>query len=159
MRTALLLCLGLAALPVSAEILRWTDASGRVHYGDRVPAPASGVEPRPDLAAPPVVASAGFSPGALDAEAIEAVRERARERHAALEAAHAAVAAAEAELRAASERRARGVEPLPGERLGMAGGGARLSQPYFERQARLESALHEARARLEQALARRNELR
>ena len=35
-------------------------------------------------------------------------------------------------------RRERGIEPLPGERLGIAGGGSRLAPAYFERQARLE---------------------
>jgi glutaredoxin len=38
MRTLLLLCVAALALPVGAEVMKWTDAQGRVHYGDRPPA-------------------------------------------------------------------------------------------------------------------------
>jgi len=35
--TAILVLCCLVVLPVSAEVYKWTDAQGRVHYGDRAP--------------------------------------------------------------------------------------------------------------------------
>lgn len=141
------------APPASAEIYRWTDADGRVHYGDRRAAPAAQGEARPDLAH----AAEPASPPAI--ESPSAVRERVRARLAALEQAHSDIVKAQNALRQALEQRERGLEPLPGERLGMAGAGSRLAPAYFERQARLEEEVRRARAQLDAAHAARNELR
>lgn len=141
-----------AALPAPAEIYRWTDAAGRVHYGDRRAAPATLGEFRPDLAD----AAEPASPPAM--ESPSAVRERVRARLAALEQAQAGIVEARKALERALAQRERGVEPLPGERLGMAGGGSRLAPAYFERQARLEEEVRRARAQLDAAHAARNEL-
>jgi hypothetical protein len=46
-----------------------------------------------------------------------------------------------------------GKEPLPGERLGTAGGASRLSEAYFGRQQGLEAAVTAARKRLDDLLA------
>lgn len=148
----LLLVVALPA-PVGAEIYRWTDADGRVHYGDRRAAPAALGEARPDLAH----AAEPDSPPAI--ESPSAVRERVRARLAALEQAHSDIVKAQTALRQALEQRERGLEPLPGERLGMAGAGSRLAPAYFERQARLEEEVRRARAQLDAAHAARNELR
>ena len=67
-------------------------------------------------------------------------------------AAHMAVQNAEA-------ARKLGVEPLPGERLGTAGGGSRLSDEYRERQKRLEDDVERARRRLDEAIVRWNAVR
>lgn len=64
-----------------------------------------------------------------------------------------------AALRAAEERRERGVEPLPGERMGIVGPGSRLTEAYFERQRQLEREVAAARGRLDAAHASRNALR
>lgn len=58
-RTCLLLLCTAASLPASADIYRWTDAEGRVHFGDRAPvtgaavqsieAPAGSATPDPEL--------------------------------------------------------------------------------------------------------------
>lgn len=157
MKSLLIVALFAAALPARGEILRWTGADGRVHYGDRASAPTSGAEARPELSASVANVDAGGS--GLDAAGIEEVRQRARARSAALEEAHADVSAALAVLASARAARARGVEPLPGERLGMAGGGSRLGSGYYERQARLAAAVDEAQVRLESALAARNQVR
>jgi hypothetical protein len=58
---------------------------------------------------------------------------------------------AEQSLRAAEEAKRSGEEPLPGERLGTAGGGSRLSDEYFERQKQLEQNVETARRELNDA--------
>lgn len=52
-----------------------------------------------------------------------------------------------------------GRTPLPGERLGMRGGGSRLDAKYFARIKRLEDAVNAARKRLDKAYEARNNLR
>lgn len=105
------------------------------------------------------VLAVALAPLAASADERDAVRDRFRERLSALEAAQAEIRAATEAVRVAEERRERGIEPLPGERLGMQGGGSRLAPQYFERQAGLEQEVSAARARLDRAHARRNELR
>jgi Domain of unknown function (DUF4124) len=140
--------------PATAEIYRWTDASGRVHYGDRRAAPAAQGDHRPDLADD---AEPSSSPPAM--EPADAVRDRVRSRLAALERTQSGIVEAERALARAMEQRQRGVEPLPGERLGMAGGSSRLAPAYFERQAKLEEDVRRARAQLDAAHAAKNALR
>lgn len=140
--------------PLAAEIFRWTGADGRVHYGDRLAAPAAQGERRPDLAVDAVPSS---SPPAM--EPADAVRDRVRARLAALERAQSDVVEARKALERALEQRERGSEPLPGERLGIAGGGSRLAPAYFERQAKLEEEVRRASAQLDAAHAAKNALR
>jgi hypothetical protein len=84
---------------------------------------------------------------------------QAPERHAALERAYDDAVAAQAAWQQAEEARARGVEPLAGERVGTASGRSRLAPEYWERQSRAEEELRLARERLDEALARWNALR
>ena len=49
-----------------------------------------------------------------------------------------------------------GKEPLPGERTGTAGGGSRLNDSYWARQASNEQAVARAQSRLDAAVAARN---
>lgn len=154
--TPLILALALAgAAPAAgADIFRWTDEQGRVHYGDRPSSAPRGQDWRPDLLDASGNAAAGLPP-----EAIDAARERARQRSQALAATHQSVVEAERAYATARERLERESEPRPGERLGLAGGGSRLSPAYFQRLAALEADVARARARLDQALASRNALR
>ena len=55
---------------------------------------------------------------------------------------------AEKALRDAEAAQAVGKEPLPGERIGTAGGASRLTDEYWERQKTLDAAVAEARKRL-----------
>jgi hypothetical protein len=78
----------------------------------------------------------------------------------------ARLAAADAEVRAAAEaldtakaQLAGGQEPLPGETTGIAKGGTRLNEAYWERQEQLKKAVDAAQARLDRAVAQRNALR
>jgi len=74
--------------------------------------------------------------------------------------------AADAELReaqraydAAREAVDKGKEPLPGERLGTATGGSRLSDEYFARQKSLQDSVRAAQQRLEAAQKARGSAR
>ena len=46
---SLLILLVLVATPTLAEIYRWTDAEGRIHFGQRPPAQAERIEVRPQV--------------------------------------------------------------------------------------------------------------
>lgn len=76
-----------------------------------------------------------------------------------LDRAYAAYLEASRGFEAAQKRADEGREPLPGERVGLAGGGSRLRPEYFERQQKLERELEAARVRLEDARGRWNALR
>ena len=62
-------------------------------------------------------------------------------------------------LQRAEQALRNGRTPLPGERLGMRGGGSRLDAKYFARIKRLEEAVDAARKRLDKAYEARNNLR
>lgn len=85
---------------------------------------------------------------------------QAPDRSAALERAYEDVKLARAQLEQAQAARERGEEPLPGERLGVAGGKgrSRLSDDYWARHERLEKDVQDAQRRLDQALAAWNAL-
>lgn len=76
-----------------------------------------------------------------------------------LDDAHAEVLAAERALEDARTRKVAGKDPLPGERLGLSGGGTRLGPAYETRQQALDEAIAAAEARLKEAYAARNALR
>jgi hypothetical protein len=67
------------------------------------------------------------------------------------------IAAARAQLAQARHERDIGREPLPGERAHNAQGGSRLTPAYFERQAKLESAVSKAEQELSAAYRQRSE--
>jgi hypothetical protein len=77
----------------------------------------------------------------------------------ALDRAYDEVLVARQRLQEAEKRREAGTEPLPGERLGIAGGGSRLGPAYFARQEQLEKDVEKERARLDDAYRRWNEFR
>lgn len=82
-----------------------------------------------------------------------------QDRRSALDRAYEEILTARKNLQEAQARQKAGVEPLPGERLGIAGGGTRLGPDYFARQEQLEKEVQEARERLDEAYRRRNEVR
>lgn len=88
-----------------------------------------------------------------------AVASAQQDRAAMLDRAYEEMLLARQGLDEAEARRERGVEPLPGERLGIAGGGSRLDEAYFERQKRLQQEVDEARERYREAIGRWNALR
>ncbi len=70
--------------------------------------------------------------------------------------ADAAIIAAQRQLEKAEQALQDGRESEPGERLGTAGGHARLTDDYFQRITSLEQAVTDARQRLDQAYLARN---
>src|SRR2546429_5662741 len=112
----------------------------------------------------PVPPPAKGEPARPGRGAVTDPNEIARQRVQDLDAADAAIKAADQSLKEALERQQAGVEPQPGERLGIVGGHSagrrsRLTPDYFQRQTALAAAVDTARARLEEAYRQRNQLR
>ena len=139
-------CLAAALLlqPAMAQTLyKSTLPDGRIVYGDK-PAPdaVKVEETRPDVSKGGLGGTTQREQEALkDLEKARLQREGGQE----------TVRAAEQALRNAEAARAAGKEPLPGERIGTAGGASRLSEAYDDRQRKLEEAVEKARRELEQA--------
>ena len=130
--------------PAMAQTLyKSTLPDGRIVYGDK-PAPdaVKVEETRPD------VSKGGI--GGVTSREQDALKEMEKARLQ-REAGGDKVQAAEQALRNAEAARAAGKEPLPGERIGTAGGASRLSEAYNDRQRKLEEAVEKARRELEQA--------
>ena len=132
------------AVPGSAQtIYRSTMPDGRVIFGDKPVAGAEQVEPIDTSSRPTnVVPSGTRNQDAAQQRDLQRQQQAARQ---------AEVREAEQVLRAAESAQAAGKEPLPGERLGNAGGGSRLTDAYWERQTALKAAVTEARTRLDAA--------
>ncbi len=144
---AILVMLG--ALPAAAQkFFKSTMPDGKVVYGDK---PAPGAVKSEEVAADtskrgigPAEKTEGLSREAAALQQME--QERAKR-----DAAAGKVQEAEQALRAAEAARDAGKEPLPGERIGTAGGASRLNDAYFARQKKLEEAVERARRNLDQA--------
>jgi hypothetical protein len=149
-RIGLLSCvLAIALCPswVAAQVnYKSTMPDGKVIYGDKPVAGAAKV----DQIKP--ATTQGITPSSTKEAGVLSDLERSRENREAkgnrLRAAEQAVTRAEAALAA-------GKEPLPGEHIGTAGGGQRLTEAYFERQKQLEADLARARTDLANARADR----
>jgi len=151
LRTAVRLLVAAAlfgtGIAYAQPVFKSTMPDGRVVYGEK-PAPgASSVE---TLEPPPAKSGIrGLTPEEK-ARAAQLERERAaaaavaRRSERELEDARRALQQAEA-------ARDTGQEPLPGERVGIVGGGSRLTDAYHARQKNLEDAVVAARRRLDEA--------
>ncbi len=151
MRALLPLLLLLAALPAGAQTMyRSTMPDGRTVLSDRPMAGAVKVEE----IVPPAGNVVPSQPAAAPAKPVAKPRPPDP------------LAVAEAELKEAQlaydrarEARDQGREEQPGERLGVAGKGSRLSDAYWARQKSLEEAVNAAQRRLDLARERFNALR
>ena len=138
--------LALLAQPAVAQVLyKSTMPDGRIVYGDK-PAPdaVKVEETRPDISKRGI---GGSTP--REQEALKALEQSRAQREAGQE----KVQSAEQALRNAEAARAAGKEPLPGERIGTAGGASRLGDSYYDRQRKLDEAVENARRELEAARA------
>jgi hypothetical protein len=99
------------------------------------------------------------SPPAEPAPPPKNADEVADRRGAALDEADAQIKAADRALTEALERQQKGMEPLPGERLGNAGGHSRLAPSYFARQQDYAADVDAARAALDEAYRLKNAVR
>jgi hypothetical protein len=155
----LLILLALAPAAFGQTIYRSTMPDGRTVLSDR---PTPGAKKVEEMYVPRSAPSAPPSPAAKPAPPTSAAggaKPPGQDPGAALDAAIRDLRAAEQALRAAEAARAAAEEPLENERQGMAGGGSRLNDAYFNRQKANADALEEARKRVDDAQAKVNSLR
>jgi hypothetical protein len=130
--------------PATAQTLyKSTMPDGRIVYSDKpAPGAAKVEETRPDT-------SKGGIGGttAREREVLKGMEKDRLQR----EGGQDKVQAAEQRLSDMEAARAAGKEPLEGERIGIAGGGSRLNESYYDRQRRLEEAVEKARRDLDEA--------
>jgi hypothetical protein len=143
-------CMAVAA---ADTVYKYERPDGKVVYSD---APVQGAKLIGQFELVPVPASAESSRGEPPRRPADATPDR---RGLALDAADAQIKAAEQALKDAQERQQQGVEPLPGERLGLAGGHSRLGPAYFARQRDNAADVDSARAALDEAYRLRNDAR
>ena len=158
---AVALLLGLAAAPAAraadtTKVYAWRSADGTVTYAQVPPPPGTPgvtseeIDTRSFTPAQTAAVKAQLA-GIDAAELADAQRFRRQ-----LSAADRAVAEAVRALGRAEQAFRQGRAPLPGERVGNAGGGSRLRPSYFERQKQLELAVEQARTRLNDAYRARD---
>jgi uncharacterized protein DUF4124 len=147
MKKSIVLVVGMLAaaltLQAGAQVFyKSTLPDGRVVYGDKPDPDAVKVEEtRPDISKRGIGGSTPREAEVLrNMEKARGGREVSEER----------VRAAEQVLKKAETDRLAGKDPLPGERIGTAGGASRLTDSYFERQKKLEDDVQKARRELEQ---------
>jgi hypothetical protein len=145
-----LLLLALAAPAAAQTVYRYVTPDGRTIFSDQ-PVPGAKLQ---GTVTPPVQPSGPTGPveGRKPPVTDPAADNRAQRLRAATEEVEAATQA----LAQARTRLETGKEPLPGERTGTAGGGSRLNDDYWARQASNEQAVAQAQARLDAAVAARN---
>lgn len=156
---ALLLVACVRASVMAQTLYKSTNSSGEVTYSDKPVPGAVEIEGPPSEPLDPESAARVEAERQKLHQQEEEFDQRERKRERGLDKADAEVTAAINALKEAQQRRAAGVEPLPGERLGKIGGGSILAAPYFERQQALANEVSAAQQRLEQAYARRSEAR
>jgi hypothetical protein len=169
-------CLAIAPAIVAATIYKVQMPDGTILFTDAPPANGKILEEResksaarpPVKVAPPSVGSAAA--GASDKPAIPVLPSPAPRSGSGpglppgmspqnLDAANAEVTSAERELSVVRRKLEVGREPLPGERLGTAKGGSRLSPEYEARIAGLEREVAAAEERVKRAYEARNALK
>lgn len=168
MKTRKIFELGLAAVmivpaPAFAQTLyKQVRPDGSIIYSDK-PVPGTEILDMRDIPPPPPPPPAGeqqvrpqSQPGVGSASEGKPKTESTRS---AWDAANDEVLAAQKALDDAKRQRDEGQEPKPGERLGTAKGGSRLSEAYEERLRALDHAVTDAEARLQRAYEARSAAR
>ena len=144
---AFLMAFAAAGAGAQQPVYKSTMPDGKVVYGEK-PAPGA---TRVDKMEPPPPKT-GVT-GLTQEERMRAEQLGQRRAAAAAEAAQGKKGVDEArkQLEQAEAALNKGKEPLPNERIGIAGGGSRLTEAYFARQKGLEDAVAAARKRLAEA--------
>ena len=144
---ALALALAASAAAAQQSVFKSTMPDGKVVYAEK---PVPGAAKVDKIETPtPKTGVTGLTP-----EEKNRANQLARDRAAANAAAASGQKGAEdarRQLKQAEAARDGGKEPLPNERIGLAGGGSRLNDAYFARQRSLEEAVQAARKRLAEA--------
>jgi len=145
---ALLLAAGVTGAQAQT-IFKYQRPDGEIVYSD---SPVKGAKRVGEVDPAP-------APAAAQAEVPRRAPDLAERRSAALDDADARIKAAAQALQEAEKRQQKGIEPMPGDRLGNAGGNSRLAPRYFSRQQDNAADVDAARANLEEAYRLRNEAR
>lgn len=151
---AILLCIALPAAAIET-VYKSVMPDGSIVYANGPVKGAAKVEP---ITVQPAVVT-DTPPTPPRPEEARQVRENLRADDAAWTKASQDIRSAEEALSAAKLAQQAGVEPLPGEMVGNAGGGVRPSEAYLARQRQLADEVRKAQARLDAAISARNELR
>lgn len=152
-------CLAAAPLLAAGQtIYKVQMPDGSVLYTDSVPAGAKVLEER-EAKSTPRVTTLPSQPAARGATTAPRPGPGIRPSDKAGQSTVPDIASAERELAVARRRLELGREPLPGERLGLKGGGSRLTPEYEARIAALEGDVATAEANLKKALEARNATR
>ena len=138
---ALAALLGLSGTAQGQPLYKSTMPDGKVVYSEK---PVPGAAKVDTIEAPP--AKTGVT-SATEQEKARAAQAAAKAGAAAQQA--PGLADARNALQKAEAARNNGKEPLPGERIGTAGGASRLTDAYFERQKNLEAAVEAARKKVQ----------
>ena len=147
-----------AGLAQAQQVFKYVMPNGQIVYSDK-PVPGGRLV---DEIAPPPPAGAAPPPTPRQEQLQEqrnAVRERLSDRDREFQRAQANLQDARNRLAQAERTLVAGKEPLPGERTGNVGGGSRLNEMYWQRQAANEASVEQARAQLRQAEAELSQLR
>jgi len=143
-RISLLVLLLAASGAFAQAMYKSTMPDGKVIYGEK---PAPGAQRVETVTVPPPKSGITVVTPAEKTQ----VDQRIQQRSAAESAKQSELDDARRQLQQAETALQSGKEPLPGERLGTAGGKSRLTDDYWERQKKLEQAVESARARLDKA--------
>jgi len=144
------LAFGVANAAAQQPVFKSTMPDGKVIYGEK---PEPGAKRIDKVETPPP--KSGIS--GLTPEEKQRAEDAAKQRAAANAGADKKgrdLDEARKQLKAAEVARDTGKEPLPGERIGLAGGGSRLTDEYHLRQKKLDNDVEFARKRLSAAEGR-----
>ena len=153
MKAAIFCVLALVLAPIAwaqQPMFKSTMPDGKVIYADK---PQPGATRIDKIEPPPSKTGMGGLTQEEKARAAKLTQERQQAETAAAKSQQSADDARKA-LQAAEAAREKGREPLPGERLGLAGGGTRLTDDYHNRQKSLDAAVEAARKKLQAAEGR-----
>ena len=142
----------LVPVAMAESIYKSVMPDGRVMYGEK-PQPGARSVKKSTVN----INNTGVKPASKTE--IDSINRRAQKRSQVLDKTLNTVKTAKDDLRKAEIDRETGVEPLPGERLGIVGRGTRLSEAYWRRQQILEERVNTARQLLKKARQGYNEAR
>jgi hypothetical protein len=145
-RVLLVTALLASVAALAQTVYKSTMPDGSIVYGEKAAAGAARVE---TLQPAPTSGIRGLT-GEERARAAQSERERATAAAGGAQA-ERELDAARKDLRQAEAARQAGKEPLPNERIGIVGGGSRLTEDYHARQKALEDAVDAARKRVSAA--------
>ena len=159
-RLALAAGLALAAAGAIAQTTyKSTMPDGKIVYGEK-PAPGAAKSEPVQIRTKPMSTGKGNASGRDEESGVAPQQLKdARTRAQQAEAADADAQQWQQTLTKAQQAAREGVEPLPGERIGTAGGASRLTDTYQERQRQLQSDIVRAQGNYDNALQRLNKLR